>query len=173
MKYLRSLFSPRSPDIEPAGSYSTLVVDLTQYRCGHSQLGYPPSEADFFARSLNEKEIFEDTTHGFEVGVQDGKLNYILIALEKYPGIFKQRGKVVELNTTTTIDDVQKRFGEPYWLDDDTDEILFFYEDGGVEMQFEFPGKKSLGFITILLDPLMADPEQREAYGVTKPWPPR
>ena len=153
-------------------SYSRLVVDLTQYRCGHSELGYPPSEADFFARSLTGNEIFEDTTYGFEIGVQDGKMNYIFIALEKFPGRLKHRGKVVELNINTTIDDVQKRFGEPYWLDDDTDEILLFYEDGSVEMQFEFPGKQNLGFITLLNDPLMADPDQREAYGVTKPWPP-
>ena len=172
MKYLRSLFPSRPPDIEPAESYSRLVVDFTQYRCGHSQLGYPPSEADFFTRSLTEKEIFEDATHGFEIGVQDGNLNYILIALGKFPGRFKHRGKIIELNTATTIDNVQEKLGEPYWFDDDTDEILLFYENGSVEMQFEFPGKQKLGFITLLLDPIMADPEQREAYGVTKPWPP-
>lgn len=173
LKYLRTLFPSHLPDVEPADSHSRLIVDLTQYRCGHSKLGYPPSEADFFTRSLNENEIFEDTTHGLEIGAQDGILDYILIALEKFPGRFKYRAKAIELNTNTTIDDVRKKFGEPYWLDDDTDEILLFYEDGRVEMQFEFPGKQSLGFITLLHDPLMADPEQREAYGVTKPWPPR
>lgn len=172
MKILRSLFSSRPPDTESTESYSRLVVDLTQYRCGHSQLGYPPSEADFFTRTLIEKEIFEDTTHGFEIGVQNGNLSYILIALGKFPGRFKHRGKNIELNTATTIADVQEKLGEPYFFDDDSDEILLFYENGSVEMQFEFPGKKKLGFITLLLDPIMADPEQREAYGVKKPWPP-
>lgn len=173
MKYLRTLFPSHSHDIEPAESYSSLVVDLTRYRCGHSELGYPPSEADFFARSLNENEIFEDATYGLEIGTRDGILDYIIIALEKFPGRFKHRGKAIELTTNTTIDDAQKKFGEPFWPDDDIDEILLFYEDGRVEMQFEFPGKQNLGFITLLNDPLMADPEQREAYGVTKPWPPR
>ncbi len=173
MKYLRSLLSSRPLERVPKESYSRLVIDLTQYRCGHSQLGYPPSGADFFSRTLTEKEIFEDTAHGFEVGVNHGNLNYLFIAVGKYPGEFKHRGKTLELSTDTTIDDVQTIFGAPYWLDDDTDETLLFYEDGTVEVQFEFPGKEYLGFITILLDPIMADPEQRKGYGVTKPWPPR
>ena len=173
MKYLRSLLSSRPPERVPEESYCRLVVDLTRYRCGHSQLGYPPSGADFFTRSLIEKEIFEDFAQGFEVGVKHGNLNYIFVTVGKFPGGFKYRGKTIELSIDTTIHDVQTDFGEPYWLDDDDDETLLFYEDGAVEVQFEFLGKENLGFITILLDPIMADPEQRRGYNVTKPWPPR
>ena len=32
---------------EQARPILTEIVDLTNYRCGHSQLAYPPSEADF------------------------------------------------------------------------------------------------------------------------------
>ncbi|MDA9982852.1 hypothetical protein N9H39_08985 [Gammaproteobacteria bacterium] len=153
-------------------SYTRLVIDLSEFRCGHSQLGYPPSGADFFTRSLTKNEIFEDATHGLEVGIRSGVLNYIFLAIGNFPGGFKYRGKDLELSTNTTIDDVRTIFGDPYWLDDDTDETLLFYEDGKVEVQYEFPGKQKLNYITILLDQIMADPEQRKGYGVTKPWPP-
>ena len=172
VKFLKSLLRSSSSDKASAEEYSRLIVDLANYRCGHSQLGYSPSQADFFTCSLIENEIFEDTVHGIEVGISDGVLNYIFLAIEDFPGGFKYRGKDLELSTSTTIEDVRTIFGEPYWLDDDLDETLLFYENNTAEVQYEFPGKQNLGFITILLDPIMADPEQREGYGVTKPWPP-
>jgi|GEM_PF-4853798 len=79
---------------------------------------------------------------------------------------------VVDLGASTTLSEIIFIFGEPYWHDDDKDESILFYEDGTVELQFEFPGKTHLGFITILLDPIMAKTEQRGAYGVTKSWLP-
>jgi len=157
----------------PTELYTRLVIDLSEFHCGHSQLGFPPSGADFFARSLTKNEIFEDATHGLEIGISNGVLNYIFLDIENFPGGFKYRGNDLELSTNTTIDDVRTIFGDPYWLDDDTDETLLFYEDGEVEVQYEFPGKEKLGFITIMLDPILADPEQRKGYGVTWPWPPR
>ncbi len=66
MKYLRSLLLSGPPERVQKGSYSRLVVDLTRYHCGHSQLGYPPSGADFFTRSLIENEQFRG--HGGDAG---------------------------------------------------------------------------------------------------------
>jgi hypothetical protein len=57
-------------------------------------------------------------------------------------------------------------------VDEDEDEILFFYERAGVELQLEFAGKETLSGVVMTGQPLMADPEQRRAYKVTAPWPP-
>jgi hypothetical protein len=90
----------------------------------------------------------------------------------RFAGRFRHRDGEVRLNPTTTVEEVLARLGEPYWRNEDEDEVILFYEDDPVETQFEFPDKKHLGFITILMPPLLADPIQHKAYGVTKPWPP-
>ena len=70
---------------------------------------------------------------------------------------------------------MQSIFGQPYWVDQDLDEVILFYEyqDGDVELQFEFPGRVHLGFITLSAHGVLSNAEQRKAYKVTKPWPPR
>ena len=173
MGILSSLFKAKSPVKPPSESYRALTVDLDEFRCGHTALGEPISKKDFFAEPLANQEVFNDQEHGFEIGTNNGELDYIFLTLPRFPGEFRYRGEPIALNTATTIHEILSRFGEPCHHDDDTDEDILFYEDGTVELQFEFPGKQHLGFITIMLRPLMANPEDRKAYGVTKPWPPR
>ena len=64
-------------------------------------------------------------------------------------------------------------FGEPYWTDFDDSEIILFYEfqESAIELQFEFPDGKHLEFITLMKDGILSKKDQRESYGVTKPWP--
>lgn len=65
-------------------------------------------------------------------------------------------------------------FGDPYWKDeDDEGEVILFYErPGEVEWQFELGDRTSLKALNVLTPPLLKDPLQRQAYGVTAPWPP-
>ena len=131
-----------------------------------------PSTYDPFTEYLLRREVLTDEKFDVELGMKDGTLDYMYFGIGKFPGQFVAHGASVELSATTEEADVLERFGEPYWRDDDKDETILFYEDGTVELQFEFPGKVHLGIITIMLSPILASAEQRQLYGVDKPWPP-
>lgn len=85
-----------------------------------------------------------------------------------FPGRLSNRGKPLK----TDRSGVAGELGEPYWKDRDDDEELWFYETGGFELQLEFDLSGILRVVIITAKPLMADEAQRNAYGVTKPWPP-
>ena len=54
----------------------------------------------------------------------------------------------------------------------DGEVILFYeYQQGTVELQFEFGAGRALSFITLAMHGVLSTEEQRKAYGVTKPWP--
>jgi len=63
--------------------------------------------------------------------------------------------------------------GAPYWIDRDDEEQILFFEFGSHEIQIEqtLDGRNKRMILTTL--PLMANEEQRQAYGVDKPWPPQ
>ena len=77
----------------------------------------------------------------------------------------------LRLSNRSSESDVQALFGQPYWRDQDEDEIILFYEFPGVEWQIEFDLVGALKHLRVGR-PLLADAEQRAAYGVTKHWPP-
>ena len=180
MGFLSTLTTLFSRTSEPAACkggaasvYENLVVDLGVFRCGHTVLGEPVALADFYSSLFDDSGLFEDKAHGFEVGQKKGRLDYIFLTMAAFKGKFAKDGALLPLDASTTMQTVLSVFGEPYWHDDDKDESILFYEDGTVEVQFEFPDKVHLGIITILRDPIMAKPEQRKAYRVTKAWPPQ
>jgi hypothetical protein len=74
--------------------------------------------------------------------------------------------------TGITIERFLERFGKCYWRDNDKDETILFYELPEREWQVEFDAQGVLKRLIVTDQPLMADPPQRAAYGVTKPWPP-
>jgi len=63
-------------------------------------------------------------------------------------------------------------WGEPYWRDEDEDEKLLFFEFDQCEVQVELTLEGVPQVLIVTSEPLMADPAQRDSYGVTKPWPP-
>ena len=167
------IFSWLRPGQSPSRiSSQDLCVNLSGFACGRTPLGATPSANDAFSQHLAQHEILKCEREGFELGTEDGKLDYVFLTLSRFRGSFTFRGDTVALTTETTPEQVLRRFGDPYWKDEDRNELILFYEDGRVELQFEFPGKHRLSFVTMMLNPLMADAEQRKAYGVTKPWPP-
>ena len=65
----------------------------------------------------------------------------------------------------------KEAMGECYWRDEDEDEIILFYEYPYHEVQVEFTRNGALKCILVTSSPAMADEAQRQAYGVTRPWP--
>jgi hypothetical protein len=165
---LLSWFTRRGPEID----WPNVVVDLGLFTCGGTALGESPKATDVFHDAFDRKGIFRDERRGLELGVEEGRLDHVLISTDRFPGRLEVLGRPAELGASATEGDVVKRFGAPYWRDEDDEETLLFYEDGRVELQFEFPNKSALLRITMMLSPILADPEQRRFYGVDKPWPP-
>lgn len=151
------------------------VIDLRAFVCGHTKLGTAPDARDFFAAHLKSADVYESKRDGFEAGTKQGVLDYVYITIGAYKGSFARNGAKVALDAGATPDRVRAEFGEPYWIDARDDEMILFYvfDAGKVELQFEFPDKKNLGFITLMRDGVLSDAEQRRHYGVTKAWPPK
>ncbi len=70
-------------------------------------------------------------------------------------------------------DRLQSMFGEWYWLDEDEDELIAFFEYPSHEMQVEISQCGAAKRIILIRDRLMSKPDQRESYGVNKAWPPQ
>lgn len=147
------------------------VVDLGSYAIGQWQLGSPMSDA----AGLPQRAQFNDALHGIELDTVDGVLDSAFFTLAAFKGSFAVHGDPVGLGAATTESHILARFGQPYWTDRSDGETILFYEfeQGGVELQFEFPESQGLGFITLTRQGVLADEKQRQAYGCDKPWPPK
>ncbi len=88
----------------------------------------------------------------------------------RFSGWFRYRGRRLDLSEETTERELIAFFGSPYWRDQDEDEVIPFYEFGECEWQIEMSLKDWLS-VFVIAPPILADPQQRAAYGVTKPWP--
>ena len=89
----------------------------------------------------------------------------------KFPGSFRYRGTSLPWSRESTESDVQSMIGPPYWRDEDDHGVLLFYEFPNREWQIEFDLDGTLKSL-LIGDQLLADPEQRARFCVTKPWPP-
>jgi hypothetical protein len=116
---------------------------------------------------------------GIDVTVSDGRIQELSFCFGHaaepgkgaFPGSFRYGGVPVRLSNASSESDIRVVFGPPYWRDQDEDEIILFYEFPGVEWQLELDLVGTLKHLRVGL-PLLADAEQRAAYGVTKRWPP-
>lgn len=88
-----------------------------------------------------------------------------------YAGRFHYRGRDISLADLTELQ-FTDTFGAPYWRNEDDDEILLFYELPKVEWQVEFDPAGDFQRIVVESEPLLADLRAREAFGVSRPWPP-
>lgn len=73
---------------------------------------------------------------------------------------------------TSDKDQLIRILGQPYWTDRDEEEEILFYERETWEWQFELTLAGQLKSLLLLADPLLADAEQRQNFGITAPWPP-
>jgi hypothetical protein len=90
---------------------------------------------------------------------------------ESFGGDCLFRGSSLKLSRLTQAF-LHEQLGQPFSKDEDDDEVILFYEFPNLEWQVEFAPDGTLNRIVITNRILLADEEQRAAYGVTKPWPP-
>jgi hypothetical protein len=153
---------------------AAIVVDLKEFKIGSTPLGSLVAPTDPFHAALRKADEFKPPGQGLDVGTKDGVLDYGFFDLDAFNGSFTRSGEPVKLGNATTEAEVLSAFGEPYWIDRSDGEVILFYvyEAGTIELQFEFPDGKTLGCITLARNGVLSEADQREAYGVTKPWPP-
>lgn len=171
---LLSSFNTGRQNFDVNAADSRLSVNLTKFVVGSTPLGKEPWDGDSFASHFEKHTTLKSEQYGYELGVEEGVLDYAFLTLENFQGIFLVDGKSTPLSTSTTKEDIFSIFGEPYWSDLDDGEIILFYEyqEGTIELQFEFPDGEHLEFITLMEDGVLSKQKQRESYGVNKPWPP-
>jgi len=169
MGILRWLTGGGSGPVSPPPS---LFVDLTRFRCNSLVLGEPATPSGGYPEPFDSQGTVADPSWGLELGIENGRVDYVFVTLARFQGRLFADGRQLGITQDTSPEAVVRLFGDPYWRDEDDDDVILFYEDGRFELQFEFPGKMKLGYITMMLSPILADPAQRKAYGVTKPWPP-
>jgi hypothetical protein len=121
--------------------------------------------------------VFRYEADGFEIDATRGRVDCFCFFWEpgrSFPGRFAFGGRAETFEALSRIERVKDWLGEPWWRDDDAEETILFYErPRQVEWQVEFRLDGTLKAFTVTTPPLLADKAQREAYGVTKPWPPR
>jgi hypothetical protein len=172
MGLLSTLFGskPAMPEVP-----LSLQIDLSSFKCGRTTLGERPDESESYAPYFGSDEVARLDNSGVELGAKQGALDYAFIKLANFSGNFTRNGVKLPISTQTTLKEIISLFGEPYWTDTKDEETILFYEyqNGRVELQFEFPDRQRLGFVTLVKDGILSKQDQRNAYGVTKAWPPK
>lgn len=170
MGLLSTLFSkkPAMPEVP-----LSLQIDLGSFKYGRTALGAHPDASEPYAAYFGSDDIARLDNSGIELGTKQGALDYAFITLANFTGSFARNGSKLSISTQTTPDAIISMFGEPYWTDTTDEEMILFYEfqNGSVELQFEFPDRRQLGFVTLMRNGILSVPDQRKAYGVTKEWP--
>ena len=172
MGLLSFLFGVKAEEKQPV---APIAVDLAAFTCGTTRLGERPRLGDEFTSRFNADGVADLKKSGVELGTKDGVLDYAFITLKSFSGSFTKGGTKLPISTNTTPAEIIGKFGEPYWKDEDDEEIILFYEysAGRIELQFEFPGKKNLGFVTLCREGVLSNADDRKGYCITKEWPPR
>ncbi|MST00900.1 MAG: hypothetical protein EXS29_06290 [Pedosphaera sp.] len=172
MGLLSILFGAKAPAF---AAEMVIPLDLAKFSCGGTVLGERPKDGELYAKHFDRGGIAKFEKSGVELETKDGVLDYAFITVANFKGTLLKSGQRLSITAQTSIEEIVALFGEPYWKDAQDDEVILFYEflGGKIELQFEFPDKRRLGFITLARDGVLSKADQRKAYGVTKPWPPK
>ncbi len=94
--------------------------------------------------------------------------------MSAFRGTVLRAGREIDLGAGSSEAEFISEFGPPYWQDrEDDDDVVLFYEFGGIEWQVEFSPGGTLDVLIVTTLPTLADPLQRECLRIDKPWPPR
>lgn len=161
----------------------TLVADLDRFELCGVGIGDEVERLAFLGRS--DSGAFDWARKGLTFDVEDRHLDGFVVALRagallgsaRESDVRQFTGRVRMGGRDWRPDelDAERRFtdawGEPFWRDEDADEILLFFEfpQGEVQVELSLTGVPQI--VIASPHPLLADPEQRASYGVTKPWP--
>lgn len=174
LSFLFGRTPPKPLPIVSPKEVGQLIIDLSRFSIGASKLGATPAAKDFFAEPLLHADTYDAPEHGLEIGMEKGVVDSVFINLDKFPGQFARDGAKISLTTNTTEKEILKLFRDPYWVDRSDGKIILFYEpeEGAIEIQFEFPSSQRLVSICMMRHGVLSSLKHREAYGVTKVWPP-
>lgn len=189
MAFLDAFFGKRDPTQDwRAQPGLKLEFDLD----AHALCGVKPGDPVPFLEKLGPAEDkaaarkgeYRYMTRGLSFSGADAFIDSVILiwrdedeaGFQAYPGVCLRGGKEVSLGPDWTVERFAETFGPPYWEDDDEYETLLFYEFRNVEWQVEFVKEEGeparLSALLVVTPPLMADLEQRNAFGVDQPWPP-
>ncbi|MDH3206646.1 MAG: hypothetical protein OEO79_08540 [Gemmatimonadota bacterium] len=163
-----------------------LIADLDRFELNGVGFGQPVEDLRFLGPGASG--AFDYPAKGLQLDVDShGRLDGLGLALRsgayldqvnpegvrEFAGRIRLRGRDWVAHELKGENDFVVAWGEPYWRDTDEDETLVFFEFARHEVQVELTRSGVPQVLFITAHPLMADPAQRESYGVTAPWPPR
>lgn len=175
----------RGPTEDWRAQHRLLVVDLDDLELNGVGFGDPVERLSFLGPS--ESQWYDYHRTGLSLDVEEGRFHGVQVALRDgaflgaaskeevvaFPGKVRMGGSDFRSSELTSEDDFVSALGEPYWREEDEDEVVLYYENPreGAEIQVEITddGPQVVLFSD---EPLMADPEQRALQGVDRPWPP-
>ena len=153
----------------------TLDADLLDPSINSIRLGSVVDQFSFLGRSTSKSRTPLDYTDlGISLDYEDDEtISCFQLILDKqqnqfspFSGVILLKGSAIEPAALI------KELGEPYWRDQDADDVTLFYEFPTHEIQIEHALDGTIADIVVTIDALMADAEKRKAYGVDKSWPP-
>jgi hypothetical protein len=148
-------------------------VDISTFSIDLFQVGATlPVGSDGKTEDAYRARLLES---GISISADGAVLTAIYVDLNDFDGEFSLSGKKLPISTHSSLRDIRRTLGEPYWQHKLDDETLYFYESktGRREVTFTFSVLGRLRFVDISNYPIFVDPKQRERYGVDKPWPPQ
>ena len=151
-----------------------LVADLGSITLNGVAVGSSIERVAFLGRSDGNGESSLDYGElglSVEVGVGSCFSGFTLFFADEEKQFRSYAGELKIGGETVSLVNLVDSLGEPYWTDTDENETLHFFEFPSHEIQCELTRGNVLKAVVVTTNPLMADPEQREAYGVNKPWP--
>ena len=155
-----------------------LVLDLDQHTLGGVAVGQPLERLSFLGKGFPRGPSLAFPALGLAVSEADGLLADLIFYFGHpaepdggtFVGIVRHHRLPLNLSAAVSEAWLRDRLGEPYWRDDDGQEVILFYEHGQNEWQIEFADDGRLK-CWVICPPLLAEEDQRRAYGVTKEWP--
>jgi len=165
--------------------YADLLADLDRFTLSGVALGDEIEGLSFLGPSATG--AFDYPHKGLRFDVDDTRLEGFMLALREgvelgpgtsgatrtqaFAGRIRIRKRDFLPHELNTEKDFRSTWGDPYWRDEDEDEILLFYEFPVCEVQVELSLEGNAQILIVATPPLLSDPDQRARYGVTKPWP--
>lgn len=180
MGFVESLFAQPNPtrrwQFDPL---VPLVLDLDRHMLSGTGIGDPLTGLSFLGKGVPRGGGIAFPAHGVAVGETDGRIHELIVYFGhpaepeygQFSGTARHRGVSLDLSSTVSEPWLRDRLGDSYWRDEDEEEVILFYEHGQREWQIEFAADGRLK-CWVIGEPLLADEEQRRAYGVSKEWPP-
>jgi len=162
-----------------------LVADLERFELNGVGFGEDVEGLSFLGPS--ESKWFDYPRKGLQLDADSkGRLEGLVLALrdgvylgrvepervQRFTGRIRMNGREWEPAELRDESDFVAAWGEPYWRDEDEEEVILFFEFDQGEVQVELTLEGVPQILIVTPNPLMADSTQRESYGVTKSWPP-